>query len=92
MKKNYFKFQIDFIKVINLDAAMLFFSYGDVGVIIGRYCGFHGITFSEDGIIIKVRGDLVNEEDTEHVHKKVNITSDPDRICDMICLNYSVWK
>lgn len=85
-------YQIDIIKVAHLEAAMLFFSYGDVGAIIGRYSGFHGIMFSEDGITIKIRGDLLDEEDTEHVHKKVHITSDPVVVCDMLGLNYSYWQ
>jgi len=85
-------FQIDFIKVVNLGTAMLFFSYGDVGAIICKYSGFHGITFSEDGIIIKIRGDLVDEEDKEHVHRKVHITADPDTVCNMLGLSYTEWR
>jgi hypothetical protein len=85
-------FQIDFIKVVNLGTAMLFFSYGDVGAIICKYSGFHGITFSEDGIIIKIRGDLVDEEDKEHVHRKVHITADPDTVCNMLGLSYTKWR
>lgn len=99
-------FQVDFISVNHLEAAMFFFSYGDSGAIIGRYSGFHGLTFSESGLSIKVRRELLKSEDPEiflsndnfqnigsssYVYDKIHLTSDLDIICEILGFDKSEW-
>lgn len=84
-------YQIDFIKVKYLDAAMIFFSYGDTGSIVGRYSGYHGVMFSENGLSVKVRGDLLDLQDAEYVYDVVHLTSEPREILEYIGLSYDTW-
>lgn len=92
-------FQVDFIPVKYIDAAMLFFSYGDVGSIIGRYAAFNGFTFSEDGISIKVRKDLLKSyfpdinltNDRLYVYDKIHLTYDVDIILEILGMNKEEW-
>lgn len=72
---------------------MFFFSYGDSGAIISKYVGYHGLTFSEEGISIKVRSELldIDSKYPTYVYDKINITNNPEEICNLLGFNYSKW-
>jgi hypothetical protein len=85
-------YQIDIITVKSIEAAMFYFSFGDVGAIIGRYAGFYGLTFSDLGLGIKVRNGLIGiEVEPYYSHKTINLTSDPREICSILGMIYDEW-
>lgn len=86
-------YQVDFIPVKHIEAAMFFYSYGDVGAIIGKFVGYNGISFSENGIYIKVRSELLGIESKDHtyVYDKINISTDPQEICKILGFDYMKW-
>lgn len=97
-KRTYY--QIDFILVENIYSAQFFFSYGDIGVIIGKFMGYHGITFSDKGLLIKVRADLLNypnlalsylSNDQTFVYEQILLTSNVIDSCKFMGLNYEEW-
>lgn len=80
-------YQIDFIPVQSLDTAMFFFSYGDVGAIIGMYCSFNGLKFSYDSLGIKVNKHLLGYEKTV----LIPLTHDLKEICNILELDLERW-
>ena len=73
-------FQIDFIEVYNLKISQFYFSFGDLGGILGRMVhplkmrlGFNGL--------------FVNYE-----YENIIICDDPKMICDYLTLNYEKWS
>lgn len=92
-RDNYDNYQIDFIPVKSIDTAMFFYSYGDLGAIIGKYCSFIGLTFSDDGIGIKSRRELIGvDEKIQMTPKLICLTRDPIEICDILGLDYNKWQ
>lgn len=78
-------YQIDFTPVTSINSAMFYFSYGDIGAIIGRFTNFHGLKFSENGISIVIK----------EIHLKsneINLTNNVNKICDELNLDYEKWK
>jgi hypothetical protein len=84
-------FQIDLIRVSSIeyfDMARFYFSYGDVGSIIGRISNYHGLKFGDAGLWC----DLFDVEDTKKIVGKIMLSSNPKEICDYMGFNYDFWK
>ncbi len=95
-------FQVDFIKCSNLSMGKFYFSYGDLGAIIGRITKYYGITFGFDGLYLYLFSETVEqfmnknkkvEEkfDTTFNLGKIFLTDNPKEICDFLGLNYEKW-
>jgi hypothetical protein len=54
-------FQVDFIKSKNLKMSHFYFSFGDLGNIIGRITKFHGLRFGDNGLFLNINSDTVKE-------------------------------
>jgi len=72
-------FQIDLIKVDNIEMAKFYFGYGEVGLILGRILKKNNLTFGHEGI-------WVNYE-----NEKIILYENPIEICKFIGLNYTEW-
>lgn len=73
-------FQIDLIKVDNYEMAKFYFSYGDVGNILGRTVKPHNLTLGHEGLW------------TNYENEKIILYDDPESICKFLGLNYDVYK
>ena len=73
-------FQIDLIKVKNIQMAQLYYSYGDIGSILGRILKKNELTFGQEGIW------LIYESE------KIMILDNPIEICKFLDLNYTEWE
>ncbi len=73
-------FQIDLIRMDNMEMGQFYFSYGDVGSIIGRIVNYNKMKFGQNGIWINYKDDNI-------------ILSDNRRdICEYIGLEYKKWE
>lgn len=54
-------YQIDFIKCKNILMSKFYYSYGDLGAIIGRISKYYGLTFGSDGLWLSLYADTVNQ-------------------------------
>jgi hypothetical protein len=100
-------FQVDLIKVNNLPMSRFYFSYGDLGGIIGRITQHKCITFGSDGLRIspnqetiskflslgKLKLDLqiTQEQITQSILPNIILTNKPDEICTFIDLDWNKW-
>jgi hypothetical protein len=73
-------FQIDLIKVSNIEMAQFYYGYGDIGHIIGRMMKKNDLTFGAEGLWIN------------YENNKIMLSSDPLEICNFIGLDHSKWK
>lgn len=73
-------FQIDFIQVDNLKIAQFYFSYGDLGGILGRMVHPFNMRLGFNGL-------FVNYE-----YENIIICNEPKLICDYLTLNYEKWS
>ena len=76
--------QIDFIKSKILNLSKFYFSYGDVGQIIGMMTKYYGLSFGDSGLFIK---QFNNETFTEKIYLSDNI----QEICKYLDLDYFKW-
>lgn len=87
--------QVDFILVSNIEMAQLYFSYGDCGAIIGRYTYSHGLTFSESGLLVKVKACYLPSKrhlPNDNIVDTIVLSSNPIEVCEYLGLNYERWK
>ena len=53
-------FQVDFIKSTNLQMSSFYFSFGDLGNILGRIVKYHGLRFGDHGLFLSPITETVN--------------------------------
>ncbi len=81
--ENHNDFQIDliFCHKNNMEMYMFYYSYGDIGGIIGRIMSSYGLKFGEKGLFMK----YIDVQDT------IILSSEPEKICNFIGANYEEW-
>lgn len=84
--ENHNDFQIDliFCDRHNMEMYMFYYSYGDVGGIIGRIVSSYGLKFGEKGLFMNYNS-ITNMPDT------IILSSEPEKICNFIGANYDEW-
>lgn len=99
-------FQVDLILVEDLEMSNFYFSYGDLGGIIGRITKNYCLTFGSTGLWANI-----NEETKSKCINKYQLnfsvehdsiiksyipfqmlTSDPKKICEYLGLNWEIWS
>jgi len=73
-------FQIDLIKTNHFDSALFYFSYGDLGNILGRITKKYNLTFGIDGLW------------TIYNNERIMLIDDPEKLCKFLDLDYNKWK
>jgi len=81
--------QVDFIKCKNLIASKYYFSYGDIGLIIGQIANYYDIKFGFDGLFIKLTSKHIGYNDD--IADKLELSSDFENICKFFDLDFSLW-
>jgi hypothetical protein len=90
-------FQIDLIKCSSLEQmtyAQFYFSYGDLGSILGRFCNYHGLKIGHRGFWINVyECTIYNDKplDVTRNFGEILLTSSPKETCEFLGLEYSKW-
>lgn len=90
-------FQIDLIKCSSLEQmefARFYFSYGDLGSIIGRYCNYHGVKIGHRGFWIDVYECTIYPDkplDPTRNLGEIHLSMDPIQVCDFLGLNWSEY-
>lgn len=98
MSWDYENFQIDLIKCSSLqqmEFAKFYFSYGDLGAILGRFCNYHGVKIGHRGFWIDVYESTIYSEkqfDPTRNIGEVLLTIEPDKACEFLGLDYNVWS
>lgn len=90
-------FQIDFIRVTNIQLAQFFFSYGDVGMTMGMMAYHNKLKYGDNGLYLKLDGNKINElfdmtlfsASEEHVFE---LSKDPIQISNFFGLSYERWQ
>lgn len=72
-------FQIDLIKTSNINISIFYFSYGDIGNILGRIVKKYELTLGIDGLWIT------------YENERIMLSEDPKEICIFLGLDYNVW-
>jgi len=73
-------FQIDMIKCVKIPMCKFYYSYGDLGNIIGRMTKYHGLKFGHEGLYACI----INLDCIE-------LSSDPKSICEYLNLDWDQW-
>ena len=73
-------FQIDLIKVMNIDMGQFFYGYGGCGLIIGNILKKNNLTFGQNGLWIN------------YENYKIILSDNAQEICNFIQLDYNKWK
>jgi hypothetical protein len=81
-------YQIDFIKCKNLKMSKFFYSYGDVGGIIGTITKFYGLTFGEN-LLCNISKETIYENINDI---KIILSDDPQQICLYLDFNFNKWN
>jgi hypothetical protein len=88
-------YQVDFVKCSNLRMSKFFFSYGDLGGVVGTITKFYGISYGE-GLWINVSKETIEKylkkEITDYSSTKIFLSDDPEEICKYLNLDYERWK
>ncbi len=79
------RYQIDFVIVDKLDLAHFYFSYGDMGTIVGRCARRQKLQFGHNGLFALI------EDDQRNVVFKLLLCEDPAEICSFFHLSYEEW-
>jgi hypothetical protein len=90
---DYDSFQIDLIKsasISEFDSKMFYFSYGDLGCLIGKMMNFYKIKFGDCGLWIEIDNKIDGKSLglKSCVGKKILLSTKPNEICDFLGLNY----
>ncbi len=94
---DYENFQIDLIKCLSLEQmkfARFYFSYGDVGSILGRFCNYHGLKIGHRGFWIDVyECTLYPEKQLDPTRNvgEVLLTMEPEEACKYLGLDWNIW-
>jgi len=73
-------FQIDLIKVNDINMAQFYYGYGDTGNIIGRMLKHNNLTLGEQGLWIN------------YENSKIILSNNPSEISNFLQLDYNNWK
>lgn len=90
-------FQIDLIKCSSLEQmayAKFYFSYGDLGSILGRFCNYHGLKIGHRGFWIDVYECTIYNDKPLDVTRNIGevlLTLSPEETCEFLGLNYYKW-
>ena len=76
-------YQIDMILTDNFDCFKFYFSYGDVGNIIGKMLKYYDVHLGSQGLFVKpiIGGST----------KEIILTKDPHEICNFLGIDYNKW-
>ncbi len=97
-------FQIDFIKCTNMSMDKFYYSYGDLGGIIGRISKYYGLTFGNEGLYLYLYSQTVDEYvnksnidikkdiDTTFNFGKIFLSDNPKDICEYLGFDYNIWE
>lgn len=87
-------YQVDFIKCSNLEMSKFFYSYGDLGGVIGTITKKYGISYGE-GIWCNINKDTIKnytgKDIEDYTTSKIYLTDNPSEICKYLDLNYEKW-
>ena len=95
---DYNDFQIDFIKCKNkekLVMAQFYFSYGDIGSIIGRISNYYGLKFGHKGLwLVLLENTLEINKDVNMAETfgKVKLSKVPKEICEFLNFDFNTWQ
>jgi hypothetical protein len=98
MSFDYENFQIDFIKCDShedLISSQFYFSYGDIGSIIGKIVNHYGLKFGHEGLWINLISNTINKDEEINMTKitgKIILTKNSQEICKYLGLNFEKWK
>jgi hypothetical protein len=98
MSFDYQNFQIDFIKCNSeedLNASQFYYSYSDIGAIIGRIVNYYGLKFGQEGIWVNLIANTLNTNEDINMTKiigKINLTKNPQEICKYLGINFEKWN
>ena len=91
-------YQIDLIKCKNLKnmiSSKFYFSYGDLGGILGTILKYYGITFGSVGLWCNIKKETIKEYSNINCESfdfdKIILTEDPHEICKYLNLDYEKW-
>jgi len=85
-------FQIDFIMCYsNMEMYMFYFSYGDLGGILGRISNAYGFKLGESGLFMSYNA-ITLELNYQNTPDKLYLSDNPDEICKYFGLDYREWK
>ncbi len=99
-------FQIDLIKSHNFRMDLFYYSYGDLGGILGRITKYYGLTYGNPGLWINnIETHLIerylDENDNKKydknkvskiIHDKIMLSENPEEICVYMGLDYEKWN
>jgi hypothetical protein len=91
-------YQIDFIACPNLPVAEFYYSYSDVGKILGKIVKSHNLSFGDSGLLItqieeKTIATIMGNIPVPSSAKNLSIVLETDiaKICSYIGIDYSLW-
>ena len=87
-------YQIDFVKCSNLKMSKFFYSYGDLGGVIGTITKKYGISYGE-GLYCNIDKDTIrnytSNDIVNYTISKIFLTDEPSEICKYLDLDYEKW-
>ena len=87
-------YQVDFVKCSNLKMSKFFYSYGDLGGVIGSITKNYSISYGE-GLYCNINKDTIKNytgNDIEnYTTNKIFLTDEPSEICKYLDLDYEKW-
>lgn len=92
------QFQIDLIKCSSIEQmafSKFYFSYGDVGGILGRICSAYGLKFGHDGLHAVLYENTIypsHEFDDRKTHKQILLSESPSHVCEFLGLDWSEYS
>ncbi len=83
----YKDFQVDLICTVdNYETSLNFFSYNDVGNLLGRFYHKFGLKFGHEGLLFPIR------DETGKIRKELVVTKDIKQILGFLGLDFEVWN
>lgn len=87
-------YQVDFVKCSNLKMSKFFYSYGDLGGVIGTITKNYGISYGE-GLWCNINKDTIKNytgnDIEDYTTTKIFLTDEPCEICKYLDLDYEKW-
>lgn len=102
-EENQTYFQIDLIKSNNFQMDLFYFSYGDLGGILGRITKHYGLTFGNTGLWLNLEENLIEiylkknkkynkTKVSKSINEKIILTQNPEEIFIYLGLDYKKWE
>jgi hypothetical protein len=94
---DYDNFQIDLMKAMTtteFNSKMFYFSYGDLGCLMGKMINFYKIKFGDRGLWINITNNIDNKflDVKCNIGKELILTNEPSEICNFFDLDYLKWQ